>query len=216
MNDREREAVRYLGYGAHAVDEGTLLLIRTAFDDLEQVAEKRAVCRVFDLKTTEYPNLQIGNLTIRSGKLYKNLLGCEKVALFATTLGIGVDRMIQKASIRNMANAVVIQACAATLLEEYCDEVQEELAAKMRGDGYYLRPRFSPGYGDFDILHQKDIVRMLDCAKTIGLTLTESCMMVPTKSVTALIGISDNDLVCHKHGCEICEKTDCIYRRGTE
>ena len=97
----------------------------------------------------------------------------------------------------------------------YSDEEQEKLAFEMKQSYKYLRPRFSPGYGDFDINYQKKIVQLLDSAKQIGLTLTEGCMMVPTKSVTAFIGISDTNLTCHRAGCEVCTKEDCLYRRDT-
>lgn len=213
MNYREKEAVRYLGYGTHAVDEGTLLLIKSAFEELEQVAEKRAICRVFDLEIKEYPWIRVGNLDIESKHLYKNLMGCDKAAILGTTLGIGVDRLLKRASVRDMAYAVVVQACAAALLEEYCDEVQQELEMKINEENRYLRPRFSPGYGDFNIVYQKKILQLIDAAKQIGLSLTESCMMVPAKSVTALIGIGDTNLICHKAGCEACDKKDCLYRR---
>ena len=58
-------------------------------------------------------------------------------------------------------------------------------------------------------------MRMLDCAKTIGLTMTDSYMMTPTKSVTALIGVSLTEENCHIKGCESCGKKDCAYRRDT-
>ena len=89
-----------------------------------------------------------------------------------------------------MAKAVVGQACAAAELEEYCDHCQRQIAREAERQGRYLRPRFSPGYGDFSIHCQDTLMRMLDCAKTIGLTLTAGGMMTPTKSVTAVIGMS--------------------------
>ena len=90
--------------------------------------------------------------------------------------------MITRASLTDMASAVVLQSCAAAMLEEYCDSVQEAISAELEQEGWYLRPRFSPGYGDFAIQYQKPLMQMLDCAKTIGLTMTDSFMMTPTKS----------------------------------
>jgi hypothetical protein len=78
------------------------------------------------------------------------------------------------------AEGLCLQACAAAKIEEYCDSVEKELPAH--------RPRFSPGYGDFDITHQTDILRILDAQK-IGLTETKTHMLTPLKSVTAVIGI---------------------------
>ena len=112
-----------------------------------------------------------------------------------------------------MARVVTLQACAAAMLEEYLDAWQEEEEKKLKTEGYYMRPRFSPGYGDFSIEHQGMILRMLDTAKTIGLTMTDSSMLTPSKSVTAVLGLSRTDMSCHMKGCEACGKTDCVYRR---
>ena len=84
--------------------------------------------------------------------------------------------------------------------------VRRRLRAELEEEHLYLRPRFSPGYGDFDICYQEPVVRMLNCAKTIGLTLTDSFMMTPTKSVTAVIGISTQKDRCPISGCEVCTK----------
>ena len=77
---------------------------------------------------------------------------------------------------------------------------------KMESEGWYLRPRFSPGYGDFSLNHQTEIISVLQCPKKIGLTLTDSLLMAPAKSVTAVIGLSRIKQPCHRHGCEVCEK----------
>ena len=129
------------------------------------------------------------------------------------TVVTGVDRLIARTSLTDMANAVVLQACAAAMLEEFCDEKQFEIGEELEKEGLYLRPRFSPGYGDFDIGFQKSFMQMLDCAKAIGLTMTESFMMTPTKSVTAVIGASRIKERCPIAGCEVCDKKECIYRR---
>ena len=158
--------------------------------------------------------LTIGNMKIKSKNLSKNLKGCSQAVVFGATLGAGVDMLMKRYSLTNMAKTVVLQACAAAMLEEYCDEEQNKIAEELGKDHMYLRPRFSPGYGDYSILHQEDILRMLDTAKTIGLTMTESYMLTPTKSVTAVIGISKTKEPCHIKGCEECQKLDCIYRRS--
>ena len=99
-------------------------------------------------------------------------------------------------------------------MEEYCDQIHEKLEKELRKEEKYLRPRFSPGYGDFSITYQKELLQVLDAAKKIGLTMTESYMLTPVKSVTAVIGISKTNEQCHRSGCESCDKTDCLYRRS--
>ena len=211
---RTKEAVRYLGYGKNAVDEGTLRMISDSFRELESCAAAISIYRIFECDHKGENELTIGKMNITSKSLGKNLKGCGSVVLLGATLGTGVDLLMKRWSLTDMAKAVVLQACAAAYLEEYLDDLQEEIGEELKKQGKWLRPRFSPGYGDFDIHHQKDILQMLDTAKKIGLTMTESYMLTPVKSVTALIGISDSDEKCHIKGCESCTKTDCIYRRN--
>lgn len=215
MDQLTKEAIRYLGYGRHAVDDQTLKLVADSFWNLQTVISRKSVYRIFALERADEKQVQFENVEIHSRNLGKNLAGCEKIVLFGATLGIETDRLISRISKMDMAKAVVLQACAAALLEEYCDACQRQIAEELREEGYFLRPRFSPGYGDFSIQYQQMMVQMLDTAKKIGLTLTEGCMMAPSKSVTAVIGAGKSHLACHRQGCEACSKKDCIYRRDT-
>lgn len=215
MNLLTREAVRYLGYGKNAVDDQTLRLIADSFGRLQSVMSRKSVYRIFDLEQADKENIRFGNLSVKSKNLGKNLQGCDKIVLFGATLGIGVDQLLSRTSKTDMAKTVVLQACAAALLEEYCDECQEQIGEELRKEGRFLRPRFSPGYGDFPIECQKQVIQMLDSARRIGLTITESFMMTPSKSVTAVIGAGTVPVLCHRQGCEVCEKKNCMYRRDT-
>ncbi len=213
MDGRVKEAARYLGYGRHAVDEKTEELVRASLEELDRTLEGRIVYRIFELEVPDDGSVRIGELHIASRNLAKNMRGCERAVMLGATLGIGVDMLMKRYSLTDMTRAVVLQACAAAMLEEFLDGWQQEYEREALKEGYYLRPRFSPGYGDFDISHQEDIIRMLDSAKKIGLTMTDGYMLTPTKSVTAVIGMSRESVPCHKKGCEECEKADCIYRR---
>ena len=214
MDIRTKEAVRYLGYGKNAVDEKILQEIQNCFRELEELADKKSIYRSFELSLKDENELKIGNVEINSRNLRTNLKDCKQVVLLTATLGTEVDRLIRKAQIVDMAKAVVMQACAAVVLEEYCDELQEKIAKQFRMEGKYIRPRFSPGYGDFSIKHQRDVLAMLEASKRIGVTMTDSYMLTPTKSVTAVIGIGDAEMNCNLNSCEECDKTDCTYRRS--
>lgn len=214
MDIRTKEAIRYLGYGKTAVDEKTYALVQECFEELERISEPKCIYRIHELSFQQEDELLICNLQIKSKNLYKNLRGCEQVVLLGTTLGSIVDRKLRTYELTNIAKAVVMQACAAAMLEEYCDETQEKIAQQLAEENLYLRPRFSPGYGDFSILHQQEILNMLDAPKRIGLTMTDAYMLAPTKSVTAIIGVSKTKESCHQKGCEECTKVDCLYRRS--
>lgn len=214
MDIRIKEAIRYLGYGRHAIDEPTYALVETCLKELDELASVKLVYRIFELTYLDENSVQINNFSIKSNNLVKNLNGCKSIVLMAITLGAEVDRMLQRYEKINMPKAVVFQACAASFLEYHCDMLVKTIADELKEEGKFLRPRFSPGYGDFSILHQKQILESLEATKHMGLSLTDSCMLIPTKSVTAVLGISDADEKCHKAGCEVCDKLDCTFRRS--
>lgn len=216
MDTRTKEAVRYLGYGKYAADDKTLALISDSFLELDATADKRIIYRIFELERESEECIKIGTVKIKSRQLGINLKGCDKMVMLGATLGISVDMLMKRYALTDMARTVVLQACGAAMLEEYLDGEQERIKREAGLMNYFIRPRFSPGYGDFPIEHQSDILRMLDAAKKIGLSLTAGSMLTPTKSVTAVIGMSREQTPCHRQGCEVCPKTDCIYRRGKD
>ena len=82
------------------------------------------------------------------------------------------------------------------------------------GAGEYPTPPFSPGYGDWDLSHQGEVLDLLDATRRMGLSLTQAGMLVPEKSITALVGISDRQEESCGQKCMRCKKTDCPFRAG--
>lgn len=127
---------------------------------------------------------------IESKNLAKNLQGCEKVIVFAATVGVGIDRLITKYSRLSPAKALCFQAIGAERAEALCDAFCKKMKSELGESGEILKPRFSPGYGDLPLETQKMIFSLLDCPKRIGVTLGDSLLMSPSKSVTAFVGIT--------------------------
>lgn len=209
----EKETLRYLGFGRHEADEQTLLLIRECYGELEQEASPRHIYREFPL-TVSGAELDLGCLRTTSKSLTRNLSECGGVILFAATLGSRVDVLLKKYTALQMSKAVVMQAAAVAMLEDYCDEINQKLKLQYEQKNRYLRPRFSPGYGDFPLECQREIAAALELNKRIGITLTDSLLMVPTKSVTAVIGIGSKQNNGTIAGCEACESRECTYRHN--
>lgn len=207
------EVLRYLGYGKTVADEKVNRLITQCTMELDNVASPKHIYKILPV-TVNVDEICVEGVTIKSRNLAKNLSGCNRVVFFAATLGTQVDQLINKKSHIAMSEAVVLQAIATATIEDYCNCCQDEIEKIVSVAGYYLRPRFSPGYGDFSIEHQRDFIRILDCAKKIGLTMTEKYLLVPSKSVTAVIGLSKDNTHCHKSGCDICNKKNCIFKRN--
>lgn len=214
MEMNENEVLRYLGYGRQSADEQVSKLMLECWDELSAAASPKSISRTYDLHFFEEDGIDASCFQTRSKSLRKNLKDCEKILLFAATLGAPVDMLIQKYNRLQMSKAVILQAEAAAMLEDYCNEENARLKAEFEAEGWYLRPRFSPGYGDFPLECQRALTGALETGKRIGITLTDSLLMAPAKSVTAVIGISRIRRDCTVRGCEVCEKTDCAYRRG--
>ena len=208
-----REVARYLGYHGRQPDPAVQALIDRCMEEVNKAAEPRSVSRRFSLEFTGDERIRVGSLELTTRSLQRNLAGCAEVFLFAATLGIAVDTLIRRAALLDSARGLVMQAAAAAAAEAYCDAENDKLRQQTESEGLYLRPRFSPGYGDLSLDCQRTFLRMLNASKEIGLTLTDSGLMVPIKSVTALIGISNVPTPCHRQGCEACGKTDCAFRR---
>lgn len=125
---------------------------------------------------------------IKSKDLSLNLKNCKRVILFAATIGIEIDRLISRYSSVSPIKALIFQAIGTERVEALCDAFCIDISEELK---IGLRPRFSPGYGDVPLSAQEIIFNILNCSKNIGLTLTDSLLMSPSKSVTAFAGIID-------------------------
>ena len=210
-----KEIFRYLGYRGREPETGVADAADSCAAALQTVVEPRHVRRVFPLEWVSADRFRIEGMDVVSRNLSRNLRGCSEVCLMAATLGLGPDRLVQRAeALGKMSRAVILQAAAAAMIEAYCDDVNEEIRREAAPKGLFLRPRFSPGYGDFSLEHQTELFRILEVQKKIGVTLTGSLLMMPSKSVTAVIGLSKENTHCMVQGCEVCGKQDCSFRRN--
>lgn len=214
MEINRKEILRYLGYKGQEADEKVEDLVETCIGELLKAAVPRHIARCYPLSLPVYGEIDFTCFQAHSEHLWKNLADCSQIILFAATLGTEVDVLIRKYNKLQMSKAVILQAASAAMIEEYCDEINEELRAQYESQDLYLRPRFSPGYGDFPLQCQKPLTEALETRKRIGITLTDSLLMAPSKSVTAVIGVSSKPHRCEIKGCELCGKTECAYRRG--
>lgn len=227
----EKEIYRYLGYGKSNPDESVRKIVDEVLHQLLIQIKPRAIWMTCDCMmegnciwikraTSDWEqdtsqsefSKDDADVMLKSNHLVKNLKSCHKVIVFAATIGIEADKLLHRYEISNMAKASVAQACGAACIEAYCNKLQLELKQKAEGMGLVLRPRFSPGYGDLPLETQESIFTMLDCAKRLGLTLTDSMLMYPTKSVTAFIGLTTNREDCHVGKCSQCENVGCEFR----
>ncbi|MGN1096208.1 MAG: vitamin B12 dependent-methionine synthase activation domain-containing protein [Eubacteriales bacterium] len=181
----EKEILRYAGVKT-PTDE-IISLMRSCIGECASLLSYKVCYRFFPVKENG-EILDLGFAEIKSADLSRNLEGCTKITLFAATVGLMLDRLIAKYERTMPSRAFMFQAIGAERVESLCDAFNEEIRAEYDLQGLSARPRFSPGYGDLPLSLQKDIFRVLDCERKIGVTLNESLIMSPSKSVTAIIG----------------------------
>lgn len=211
------EIFRYLGYGAEEPEERIREQIEDCIAELLRVSSPRRSLRSVPLVFLSETRMDFQGFQVESADLAAHVKGCGEAVLFAASLGTGPDFLLQRYSRLNMSRAVLLQAAAAAMIEAYCEEEQEALKKRAEACGKTIRPRFSPGYGDFSLTYQTDLCRALAAEKTVGITLTDSLLMLPTKSVTAVIGVGaglQQEEGGRQGACARCQKTDCLYRRG--
>ena len=181
------EILRYLRTSSKTDDERLLALIDSCCDEVNRCVNPKTLHRIFDCAADE-SSVKIGGYVFSSKRLADNLKGCSRVCVVGATLGTECDRLLRTYSSTDITKTAVLQACLASKIEEVCDSLED----KLRAEGLTLRQRYSPGYFDLDISENKKIFELIDLTKRIGLAITDTCQMVPTKSVTAFIGI-END-----------------------
>lgn len=124
---------------------------------------------------------------VESKDIAKNLCGCSEAFVFAVTLGHGTERLLSKMSRLSAADFFVYDAVGSALAESVCDEAEKMIKRNLK-----CRPRFSPGYGDFPLSVQKDVLSLAGAERLLGITLTDTNLMLPQKSITAILGIRED------------------------
>lgn len=177
-----REVERYLGIKASTSEVSAL--IARAQELIAPYIKTTAVYRTFDI-SIDGDECDLGFARVRSHSLARNLLGCSAVILVCATVGLEIDRLIKRYEVISPSLSHAISALGServeALMDSFCCLASERFGK--------IKPRFSAGYGDFELVHQRDIFTALEPHRTIGVTLTDSLLMSPSKSVSAIIGI---------------------------
>lgn len=188
-NVNKREVLRYMG--CKNSDNETDRLLDDCLNELAGKLKYKTVYGIFDVNITG-EECSFLRFSVKSKDLAKNLDGCKRVIIFAATVGFEIDRLISKYSQISPSKALMFQSIGAERMEALCDLLCSDVSNQL---GVRLKNRFSSGYGDLPLSSQNDIFRVLDCTKKIGVSLNNSLLMSPTKSVTAFVGITDEKII---------------------
>lgn len=185
------EVFRYMGYSlkdrTELIDEVRPLVYKIV-PEIQKLLTPQSVYACYPMEI-EGEVLRFGGHEVRSKELARFERNCSAVYLFAATLGPKIDQTIQKKQKLDPVQGVIMQAAGAMFIEKYCDLLCEKLAAEAAAEGYVTKNRFSPGFADVPLETQKLFFKVLDCSHKIGLTLMDTLIMAPEKSVTAFVGL---------------------------
>ena len=207
------EALRYAGVRADESGDMHRKMAEIAAQCMKTVTP-RCTYRVSEIAwESGMPSLFGGQLVLPGRTAAVMLRSCSHAALLVCTLGATFDALARQVQARDFADALLLDGFGGAYVEAGCNAAEREIAAKLPGK--YLTDRFSPGYGDLPLDVQSPLLALTDATRRLGVTLSESNLMNPLKSVTAVIGLSDTPQQARIRGCDFCAmRTRCNLRKA--
>ena len=208
------EILRYMGVKGDP-DEATLAAVEKCIAVFEGFDEPRVIYRYEDIVPSDSGVTLASGLHLAGEDIRSHLADCTFCGILAATVGAQADNFIRRAQVTDMVLALAADACATCAVESACDRAERQMVSE--NSGYHTTFRYSPGYGDLPIETQPRLLAAVDAPRRIGLTCTSSCLLTPTKSVTAVIGFSKTPVPSHRRGCAVCSlRETCSFRKKGE
>lgn len=217
-----KEVLRYLGYRGQEVTPELDARLDAAIASCLAIGRARASIAVYDVAGREElpdgtPQVTLADtaLTLVGTSMQRHMRGARKVGVLAVTIGMGVERELKRLSLTDRLGQVLFDAAATTMVERAADAAEATLVGMAAREGLYTNFRFSPGYGDMPMQTQHVLLDALD-ARRLGITLSPTLLMTPTKSVTAVVGMFDAPQPSTHASCADCScRAFCNLRAAT-
>lgn len=210
------EVLQYLGWRGSEIPPEVDAQIDRCIAETLAAAQPRYIYKWFEIERTQNGIQLAGTDVVLPGQDVQMLLAdCKSCVMMAATLGAGLEVCIRRAQVRDMTRAIILDCCGSAAIEAVCDRAEQEIRGALGAAAQHLTDRFSPGYGDMPIGFQREMTALLDTGRQIGLTLTNSCILTPRKSVTAVIGLADRPQTKRFRGCAYCSMFEnCTFRKA--
>lgn len=236
------EILKYLQFRGDKVPEDISQTIEDGIEKIIDVCDVVHYIKAFEISDFKrVKGEETFGFELEGEDIYELLSTSEYIVFFAVTLGLKVDVFLRREQVVNLSNAIIYESIASTLIELAVETLVENIEKSIENDGksientyitsakkaktienvdknntkYFLTDRFSPGYGDLPLKHQPEVLRLLEAQKRLGINLTSSGLMIPRKSVTAIMGISKKKQKKRFKGCEVCSRfMDCEFRKS--
>lgn len=205
-----------LGYGEHTPDEDISTCISDIIYTLQKICNPVGCVVIEESKPIDKEHIQIGNSIFSTGKIITSAMRkADKIAIFTASVGKEFDAWCSKLKKDDdILGLFISDAVGSVLAESTVSYIIRHLEKEAKYAGLKITGNYSPGYCDWELPEQKKLFSFFP-DNTTGITLTESCLMLPVKSVSGIIGIGEN-VEKKPYGCEVCKMAHCIKNRNKE
>ncbi|MFC1860928.1 vitamin B12 dependent-methionine synthase activation domain-containing protein [Chloroflexota bacterium] len=214
LNIDRRQVLRYIGYDNDCVPPARMSsLVDGYIENIYDIIAPSYSYVIRDVEIILCTSAVIeGPIVFQSNVIARLLEQCEKVAVFALTIGNHLEEMVSHLTDDGLVlQASVLDAIGSVATEKVADLVHDRISRIASIHGLHTSRRFCPGYCDWEVDQQAMVFRILN-GDSAGVHLTEGCIMLPRKSVSGIIGIGSAD-VANYSPCNPCDKHDCVGRR---
>lgn len=216
------EMLRYMGYAGQEYDPSLDQRIDQAIARAIEVSRPRASIDFFDVESREVrddgtPVLRLRGTSIELAghSMEEHMADAVAVGVLAVTLGMGDERELHRLGLTDHVGQILLDSASTTLVERAADAAESLIVAEATRRGLYTNFRFSPGYGDLPLSIQPTILSALDATRRLGITLSPTLLMTPTKSVTAVVGMCTRPQASTRRSCKGCPCFDFCTIRPT-
>ena len=209
-----REVLHFLGWKGSFVEPELFGQIREIIKEVQRELRPNVIARRFSLDQNH--GFKNTSFSPQGNDVHHLLEDCDGAILMAATLGSQSERLLLRRQALSAAEALLMDAVLSAAIEAVCDEQENLLRRKYRQEDLFLTDRFSPGYGDMPLEQTKEICAVLQTEKTIGLNISHSGIMIPRKSVTAVMGISMKEKARRPSRCAVCSMHETCTMRSLE
>src|SRR5699024_6167005 len=211
----KEEVLRYLFYNNQKIDSRLNTLIDESIEEMERTIDGKRVYKFFQLNREEELSIDGTNIVLKGRDIKRHLENSNYCILIGVSIGHKVDTIIRYYEKIDMTKAIILDSFALVAIEDIINNINGNLETIVSKDKKILTSRYSPGYGDWPLDIQRNILDVLESSKTIGLNLTSHNILIPRKSITAIIGVMDNKFKKIEYNCLNCSKyNDCNFRKG--
>ena len=208
-----REIYLLMGYGSHIPDEGVRQLIQEILDELSHRLVPHYGYVLVDGNVPERGKLLLDNQLFNPGAIISHAMkGAEKYAVFTATIGEEFDNFSRQLKAEDdILRVFIADALGSVLAEATVTLLMKQLEVMADKEGMHISNNYSPGYCDWFLAEQKQLFSFFPEGST-GMTLTDSCLMLPVKSVSGIVALG-KDVKRREYGCNICKMVNCIKNK---